>query len=273
MKKILVILLSLVLFAGCEEEVNIPLDSANPRLVIEGVFTDEEKPQTIFVSETNDYYSTEEAKGVSGAVVTISDSQGGSEILTEEETGVYKTSSLYGQTGVTYTLNVTYQGSEYEASGTIQTPPIFDSLTYRFVEETPLKDEGYYLYFFGKTPKPAINYYRWLVYLDDTIHGTDPEDFLLASDEFVTEQLSDLEFPFNFEVDDRVRLEMYSIDQSMFTYYNELLSILFNDGGLFSPPPVNPRSNIVNLTDPGIPPLGYFQVSAIVSEEVIIEAP
>ena len=172
--------------------------------------------------------------------------------------------------GNTYTLHVSYKENDYEAIGTILEPPIFDSLTYRFIEETPLKDEGYYLYFFGKTPKPGISYYRWLVYKNGELFNTEPEDFLLASDEFVNEELDDLEFPFAFQIQDTLRLEMYSIERTMFDYYNELLTILFNDGGLFSPPPVNPVSNVKNLTDPQKPPLGYFQTSPVVAEEVII---
>ena len=93
----------------------------------------------------------------------------------------------------------------------------------------------------------------------------------MASDEFVNEELNDLEFPFAFQLQDTLRLEMYSLELSMFNYYNELLTILFNDGGLFSPPPVNPVSNIKNLTDPRKPPLGYFQASPVVAEEVVIQ--
>lgn len=272
MKKLLYLIAIIFLFTRCEEEVKPNLETEEPRLVIESVFTDNGEPQSVFISETNSYFTGEDRKGVSGAEVVISDSEGFSETLTEDpdQIGKYITSSIIGKTGVDYTLSVRAKGYEYEATGTMQSPPILDSLTWRFVEETPLKDEGYYLYFYGKTPKPEISYYRWQVYLEGELHNTAPEDFLLASDEFVNEQLNDIEFPFAFFAGDNVRLEMYSLDREMFTYYNELLTILFNDGGLFSPPPVNPTSNIRNLTDPAIPPLGYFQVSAMVYEDVVI---
>ncbi len=260
----------MLLFQGCQEEVDLKLDTTEPRVVIEGIITDRWGPYTVLVSETLNYYDNSNDNGVSGAEVVISDNEGFSETLEETEKGVYKTRNLLGKVGNTYTLRVRYKEADYEATGTILQPPIFDSLQYRFVEETPLKEEGYYLYFFGKTPKPGISYYRWLVYKNGELFNTEPEDFLLADDEFVNEELSDLEFPFAFSLTDTVRLEMYSLEQPMFDYYNELLNILFNDGGLFSPPPENPRSNIKNLTNPKQPPLGYFQVSPVVSEEVII---
>ena len=270
MKKFVQIIIILLLFQQCQEETDLNLRNVEPRVVIEGIITDAEGPYTVLVSETFNYYDNSPDTGASGAEVIISDNEGFSETLEETEKGIYQTKALQGKVGNTYILNVRYKETDYEASGTILEPPVFDSLTYRFVEETPLKDEGYYLYFFGKTPKPGISYYRWLVYKNGELFNTEPEDFLLASDEFVNEELDDLEFPFAFDLQDTLRLEMYSLSRPMFDYYNELLTILFNDGGLFSPPPVNPVSNIKNLMDPGNPPLGYFQVSPVVAEEVII---
>ena len=270
MKRYIQIIVILLLFQQCQQEVDLNLKNAEPQVVIEGIITDAEGPYTVLVSETFNYYDESPETGVSGAEVSISDNEGFSEVLEETEKGIYQTKDLRGKVGNTYTLHVRYKGTDYESSGTVLEPPVFDSLTYRFIEETPLKDEGYYLYFFGKTPKPGISYYRWLVYKNGELFNTEPEDFLLASDEFVNEELDDLEFPFAFDIQDTLRLEMYTLDRSMFDYYNELLIILFNDGGLFSPPPVNPVSNIKNLTDPQKPPLGYFQVSPVVDEEVII---
>ncbi len=271
MKRIFPFIVIAAICFACQEEAKLKLENANPQVVIEGIITDNAGPYVVKVSETLNYFDEADENGVSGAQVVISDNEGFSEVLEETISGNYQTVNLQGKVGNAYTLSVNYNGNEYQSTATIMEPPIFDSLTYRFVEETPLKDEGYYLYFYGKTPKPEINYYRWLVYKNGTLFNTDPEDFLLASDEFVTEQLSDLEFPFAFQPDDTVRLEMYGLERPMFDYYNELLNILFNDGGLFSPPPVNPVSNIRNVTNPENPPLGYFQVSSMVWEEVVIE--
>lgn len=270
MKRFIQLTVISALFMQCEKEIDLELRNTAPRVVIEGIITDAEGPYTVLVSETFDYFNNSPESGVSGAEVVISDNEGFSETLEETGKGIYQTKNLQGKVGNTYTLRVNYNENDYEASGTILQPAVFDSLTYRFVEETSLKDEGYYLYFFGKTPKPGISYYRWLVYKNGELFNTEPEDFLLASDEFVNEELDDLEFPFAFQLQDTLRLEMYSLEQSVYDYYNELLTILFNDGGLFSPPPVNPVSNIKNLTDPQLPPLGYFQVSPVVAEEVII---
>ena len=60
---------------------------------------------------------------------------------------------------------------------------------------------------------------------------------------------------------------MYSITREAFVYYNDLFNLINNDGGMFSPPPANPRSNVINGA------LGYFQASAIEMETIIIEEP
>ena len=65
--------------------------------------------------------------------------------------------------------------------------------------------------------------------------------------------------------DDLARVEVYSLTREAFIYYRDLQKLLTNDGGLFGTPPANPRSNISGGA------LGFFQVSAIVSGEIVIE--
>ena len=69
---------------------------------------------------------------------------------------------------------------------------------------------------------------------------------------------------------DTVRVELHRIDEAMYRYYIGLVQLLYNDGGLFSPPPVNPPTNLENLTNPDDLPLGFFQVSTRVGATVIL---
>ena len=63
---------------------------------------------------------------------------------------------------------------------------------------------------------------------------------------------------------------MYSLTEDVYSYYYQFITLLFNDGGMFSPPPENPQSNVVNLTTPLDAPLGFFQVSMLKSSTVIV---
>ena len=71
--------------------------------------------------------------------------------------------------------------------------------------------------------------------------------------------------------DDTVSLRLFSLDEAVYDYYTEFINLLFNDGGVFSPPPVNATSNISNITTPENFPLGYIQFSSVLEQEVIIK--
>jgi hypothetical protein len=53
---------------------------------------------------------------------------------------------------------------------------------------------------------------------------------------------------------------MYRISRDAYLFYNDLANILNGDGGMTSPSPVNPRSNIFSSEGAE---LGFFQVSAV----------
>jgi hypothetical protein len=58
---------------------------------------------------------------------------------------------------------------------------------------------------------------------------------------------------------------MYSVRRNGYLFYNDLNAILNSDGGMFSPPPANPRSNITGGA------LGFFQVSAMTSASIAVK--
>ncbi len=208
---------------------------------------------------------------VSGAEVTVEELQSGKvHTFIDIGNGVYDSQNWKTRQEFVYKLNVKWNNQVYESVQKMPKSPQLDSLTYRYVTGSSFKEEGFYIYFYGRTPKDEINYYRWLVYRNDSLYDG-RNDYLLASDEFVQEYIRGLEFPYAFDLGDKVRIEMYSISKDIYNYFNEFVNLLYNDGGVFSPPPVNPTSNIVNLTDPENPPLGYFQVSTYVYADILIE--
>lgn len=61
------------------------------------------------------------------------------------------------------------------------------------------------------------------------------------------------------------------MNEDVYQYYVEFINLLFNDGGVFSPPPVNPDSNIKNITNPENKPLGFIQFSSLQRKRLVIE--
>ncbi|MFP4089614.1 MAG: DUF4249 domain-containing protein [Cyclobacteriaceae bacterium] len=273
-------LLLVSVISSCQEIVDIELPVEDPRLVIDGhVYYWPDQPEKnearVVVSTSGNYYDEDTFNPVNNAQVEIEDVVSGQiyELPPlEDEPGTYLNTSLPIDSGRTYRLHLAYGNEQYEASGTVLPIAQLDSFSYKYREASLLLDSGYYFFFSGRTPKErGINYYRFKIYENDSLYDQ-PEDYLIQSDELLRAQIDTLQLAnYAFELGDTVRIEMYSLNKDVFDYYNELLELLFNDGGLFSSPPRNPDSNIVNVTDPLRAPLGFFQVSSVLSGGAIVE--
>ncbi len=263
------ILLFVVVFMGCQKIIEVPLNNARPRLVVDGLITDKPGPYYIKISTSGDYYKLGETPRVEDAVVAISDSEGNKDILVpvSNQKGLYQTTTLQGVAGRTYYLKIQYNGQVYEATSYMHPIPAKSIVLSRidYVEGDVFRKKGYYLYFDINLKKQNsdVSYWRVFVSKNDSLYNG-PNDYLLGDDRFLKDKLKDLELPYNFEPRDTVHIEMHSLDQFHSDYYNQLQQLLFNDGGLFSPPPVNPSGNISNQA------LGLFRASSITSTQIII---
>ncbi|NMM49457.1 DUF4249 domain-containing protein [Marinigracilibium pacificum] len=274
MKRNLKYILSIIfvlIVASCQEEVKLKLTDGDPQLVVEAKITTQSGPHLIKLGLTTSYYDEKGNDTVRNAQVRLVRGDDYIVPLEEKNPGYFYTADDFSVVeGEKYTLEIDYNGQQYSASGEVLPYPVLDSVVVRYQEERVFREEGYYCYFYGKTPKGQINYYRWLVYENDTLFN-DRGDYLLADDELVQEDISNLELPYPFEVGDTVKVEQYSLNESTYNYFLGLVNLLFNDGGIFSPAPVNPTTNISNITDPGNPPLGFFQISSVTSITILIE--
>jgi len=268
-----------ILLGSCQEVIELDLPNSDPQLVIEGelirwVEDPERDYAQVTISATGNYYDEEAFTPVSEALVQIEDLNAQQVYdlpLQENQPGVYQSREIPVMLGNQYQLRVEYEGNLYQAEGTVLPVAELDSFSYRFREETLLLEEGYYFFFSGRTPKErGINYYRFKIYEDDSLYN-EPEDYLIQSDELLQADIDTLQLAnYAFDLGDSVRIEMFSLNKDVFNYYNQLVELLFNDGGLFSPPPRNPDTNIINVSNPNLPPLGFFQVSSALDGGAIV---
>lgn len=265
-----------LLFA-CEETIPIDTGQLSERVVIEGLITNAQN-QYVKLTRSRDFYANGPAERISDALVTVSDDEGNTYPYVhnpqndpDEEGFYYPVNSFSGVIGRTYSLTVDVDGTTYSASETMLPVTEIDSLTI-IVNEDELEDpeeEGrfYEVLFFAKEPQDRKDQYLFKFYRDGEIVLDFPTDIYFSDDEVLGETIDDLEIAGYYGLGETVRVEMYSLTQEAFIFYSDLFNLLNNDGGMFSPPPADPRNNLSNDA------LGYFQVSAIDMEEIVITHP
>jgi hypothetical protein len=253
----------LVLFSlsGCNVEpelADVKIKNSEPRLVVEGLVTDLEGPYEVKVSLSGNFDNKTISK-INDAVVIISDNLGNADTLENVREGVYQTSSIKGKVGNTYNLSVYHNGAIYTASAYLSGGLDIDSLSYIFMEESLIYEEGYYLTLFGRENPDEANY-RWYIYENDTAdRGITIED-----DQLYNQNVNNLLIERKFDPGDSAKIEVHSLSKSDYIYYLGLQNVLNNDGGFFSAPPKNPQGNISNGA------LGLFRASKVSSSKILI---
>lgn len=273
MKKVWLLVLCLCFFS-CQEEVSLPLatiDGVVP--VIEATWSDVPFYNEVRVTLAQNYFDPSDVTVIDDALVSIliEGTTINIPFYFNDDTQSFKPvrESNTAIVGETYVLQVFWEGNYYTSKGVMLAPPTVDSLTYSYQEERLFRDEGYYIKVYGKIPFEEDNYYRIRIIENDTLRN-DREDYLLFDDTFGLKFFEEgLELNYAFQNKDKVRLELYRMNKDIYDYFTELVGVLFNDGGLFSPPPQNPDTNIIVREGEG-DVLGYFMVTPILTETVFI---
>lgn len=273
---IITLLAGVIFLSSCEKTVDLDIDQTPQKVVIEGYVTDIADHNFVKVSKTNNFYSTGRTPRVTDATVMVEDSDGNIynfvhyDGQSEDSLGLYFPEVPFaGVAGKTYKLSVTTEGVTYTAEDQLLRLVPMDKLEYRVNEEEKEDPEDAGRFFevllFVKEPKETKDYYLFKCYRNDSIEYANENDVYFSDDELIGENIDGVPLPVFYAQDDLARVEVYSLTREAFIYYRDLQKLLTNDGGLFGTPPANPRSNISGGA------LGFFQVSAIVSGEIVIE--
>tara|TARA_R110002049_G_scaffold273751_8_gene451601 strand:- start:1778 stop:2500 length:723 start_codon:yes stop_codon:yes gene_type:complete len=220
--------------------------------VIEANISDQAGPYTVTLSETGDFYLSNDFPAVHAEVVILSDENGNRDTLKEVKPGSYQTTFIQGVRGVIYTLEVKYKGTSYMASSRIPDQIIsIDSLYTEFLEESILQDEGYYASIYAQDLPNVENYYRYKVFVngevyifdEDTDEEEEDDNLYLDQDKFFDGQYYNITFPQNLKLGDSVSVELYNINKASYDYYKTLIEAIGASGVAA---PSNPISNFNN---------------------------
>lgn len=265
MKKINIILALIVtfFFASCEEVVDVPLDTAAPRLVVEAtIYWQKETTgnnQSIKLTTTNDFYSNV-VPPANDAVISMQNSENVVFNFTElSDTGVYACDDFVPVLNETYTLKIIYKNETYTATETLMpVVPITkieqndnggfagDQIEIKAYFDDPANITNYYLFEYAYPKEVKSNY---SVTYDEFFKGN--QFFSINSNEdYVSGEI--------------LKISHYGISQSYYNFLNIILSLSGeNGGGPFQTPPATIRGNIINTTNSANFALGYFSLSEV----------
>lgn len=262
MKNIIIILLSAITLSSCDEVVELDIQQAEPRLIIEALVTNQPDRQYVQLTRTIPFGAKDKVPTVSGASVSVSDEHGSVVMYAESEPGYYvPVEPFAGAPGIAYTLHVEVDGQTYTAEEVMQNVPPLDSLSVREdpEEKADPEDEGrfYEVLIYGKEPQETENFYLFKFYRNDTLFTNDGSWIFAYDDTILGGDIEALPAPLYYAASDNAKLEIYPITLQAFRYYLDLSSNINNDGGMFSGQPANVRTNIEGGA------LGYFQASVM----------
>lgn len=249
-------------FTGCEDVVNVDLDEAAPRLVVDASINWQKgtagNEQKIKLSTSTGYYNNN-IPTVSGAVVNIKNSIGTTFdfIETVPNSGEYVCSTFVPQLNETYTLTVISNGQTLSATETLKPVPAIDKIEQEtkpgFGDEGDATEVKIYFTDNGLTRDFYMMRYQ-------SSRKAIPE-FNIDDDEFFQgNQIFGLYRDSDLNPGDNLDITLYGISERYSNYMTILIGIA-GGGGPFSVPPSTLRSNIVNQTNFDNYVFGYFTLS------------
>lgn len=269
MKNILYLLV-LIFFVSCEDVVNVDLDTAEPKLVIDanilwhkGTVGNE---QRIKLTTTAPYFNNS-VPTVSGATVFITNSSNTVFTFTEvPNTGEYICIDFVPVINETYTLTVEHEGMVYKSTDKLLATPPID-----YVEQNTVQGIGGDMiqvkFFFQDNGLEENNYLVFIKKDNEVI----PE-FGAVNDEFFQgNQMFGFYADEELEAGNQLTFGLQGISLRYYNYMNKLINIVGSAGNPFATPPATLRGNIINQNDQNKYPLGYFHLSEVDSQVYTIE--
>lgn len=263
MKKILYIALLCSFCYTCEDVIDVNLNEAEPRLVIEASINwykgTAGNEQRIKLSLTAPFFD-DTIPPANGATIQITDSNNNTfNFIEENDTGIYINNDFIPVIDDTYNLTITYNGDVYTASETLKSVVPID-----FVEQ--IDDGGFTgddieIKTYFTDPANITNYY-FFEYISDipvvpTLDVLDDE-FIDGNQIFAYYTEEDL------ESGDEVIMRHFGVSRQFYEFMFILLQQGSDQGGgPFETQPATVRGNCINTTNPDNYPFGYFRLSEV----------
>ena len=266
MKKLFVIILCFGILTSCEDVIEVELNEAPPRLVVEAninIWEDGSTSSLIRLTTTAAFFDNS-VPAVSDAIITITDENGIVYPFIHSDNGFY-VSDLSPQLETDYTLNIFYKEESYTA-----TERLYSVAPLEFVEQRNdggFTGEDIELKAFFTDPGGEDNFYFFEglsergdvldVYSDEFFDGNRIFGYFLVED---------------LAPGDNIKFNLYGVNEAFHNFMFVLLQQTSNQGGgPFETQPATVRGNIINETNSDNFPLGYFRISEVSTLNYTVE--
>lgn len=267
MRRIIALTIFSLLFISCQDIIEVDLNNADPRLVVEGNIHVSESDGTLVQSEirltlTAPFFDNE-VPSVENASVEVVDELGNIYPFNHAGDGYYF-GDISLELNTNYRLQVIYEGEVYTASTThVKTPSL------EYIEQ---RDDGGFLgdqielkVYFQDFPNEDNYYYVNASSERGIRRNVIKDEFYDGNMIFSTYVADDL------AASDHVRFALYGITEEYYNYMFILLQQTGGGGGPFETQPATVRGNIINESNPENYPLGYFRISEVSIIDYIVE--
>ncbi len=264
--KIITILYILNLIS-CQDVVEVDLETAKERLVIEALINWENgttgNEQTIKLTKTSSFYNNQIIPAT-GANVVIKNLNTQQEFdFTESQDGIYQTSNFIPEIDITYELEVGYNNEVYKATSTLLDAPVIQGVTQSITNGLSVEDPEVNVIF--QDFENQTDWYRIIFnyYKNNENEQTDYEDNVFKDDFIEGNSVTLFYENEELQTNDRIEIKMYKISERYYDFITKLQQQADTNFSPFSLPPINVKGNIVNATKPDNYPYGYFSLNKI----------
>lgn len=283
-----------VAFFSCEDPIELDSRFQEPELVVDAWLTNLSEPQTVILTQTQDFFDNRLPTPITDAqVVVCPDNDPAACIVFEHTTdGRYvwepAPGDSLGTVGTEYALGIQRGEEQYLAQATMNRTANIDSISFQFEEEALGLEEGLYAQLYARDQVGIGDAYWIRTTFNDTLlirpfeiataydavfdpgTGADGITFIFPI-RFSINKLDEDGAPTPLQQDDNVKVEVWSLSQEAFLFLNIASEQIANgDAGIFALPVANSPGNVFNVnTEERVQ--GFFNVAAVARAERTVE--
>ncbi|MEM7654603.1 MAG: DUF4249 family protein [Bacteroidota bacterium] len=263
MKYILVLLSVATLTSACEEVIEVEVEDAAAKVVIEATLTDTPFNNQVILSQSGSYTNPGAYEAISGASVQLESSSGTTfELLEGDQAGVYQAEGLQGEIGESYVLSVETEGETYVATSTLNPGIVIDSVGFVEGPDVPFREPGPLMIAYLRAEERGQQQARFWVQRNGELDN----GWYLFEGDLAPQVAQEFRFlQLEIKPGDTLTVISGSLDRPVYEYYYQLSE---GSGGGFGggagTTPANPTNNLSGDA------LGYFGAMGITSTQVIV---